>query len=162
MTVGRSVGVFGPGIGRLIGSLVCVGILLLGGGSPPAWAAEKTGVDAVLVIDSSGSMKWTDPRRLRVPAAKLFLTLLGEHDRAGIISFSDNGYPVLGLTPAGKTGQPRLFAAVEKVSEKGAYTNLHAALSKGLEMLAREGDPQRRRMLVLMTDGKMDTGDWDQ
>lgn len=162
MMGGRSAGAPGPGIWRLIGSLVCVGILLLGGGSSPAWAAEKAGVDAVLVIDSSGSMKWTDPRRLRVPAAKIFLSLLGDEDRVGIISFSDNGYPVLGLTPAGKASQPRLFAAVEKVSEKGAYTNLHAALAKGLEVLAREGDAQRRRMLVLMTDGKMDTGDWDQ
>lgn len=163
MTCGRTVRASRPGIWRLAGILAGVGFLLCGGGLLPAQAAaEPAGVDAVLVIDSSGSMKWTDPRRLRVPAAKLFLTLLGERDRAGIISFSDNGYPVLGLTPAGKTGQPRLFAAVEKVSEKGAYTNLHAALSKGLDMLAREGDPQRRRMLVLMTDGKMDTGDWDQ
>ncbi|MFN2310066.1 MAG: VWA domain-containing protein [Gammaproteobacteria bacterium] len=142
--------------------LVGVGILLLGGAWLPAAAAEKSAIDAVLVIDSSGSMKWTDPRRLRVPAAKIFLSLLGESDRVGIISFSDNGYPVLGLTPAGKSQQARLFAAVEKVSEKGAYTNLHAALAKGLDMLAREGDPQRRRMLLLMTDGKMDTGDWAQ
>jgi Mg-chelatase subunit ChlD len=162
MMAGRSSGASRPGIWRLIGMLACAGFLLSGGGLSPAVAAEKSGVDAVLVIDSSGSMKWTDPRRLRVPAAKLFLSLLGEQDRVGIISFSDNGYPVLGLTKAGMANQPRLFAAVEKVSEKGAYTNLHAALAKGLEVLAREGDPQRRRMLVLMTDGKMDTGDWDQ
>jgi hypothetical protein len=151
------------GLGRVFGLLACVGFLLLGGGlSPAASAADQAGVDAVLIVDSSGSMKWTDPRRLRVPAAKIFLSLLGDQDRAGIISFSDNGYPVLGLTPAGKANRPRLLAAVEKVSEKGAYTNLHAALAKGLDMLAREGDPQRRRMLVLMTDGKMDTGDWDR
>lgn len=163
MTGGRSARGMRPWVWRMVGTLACVGILLCGGGSLPAQAAtEAAGVDAVLVIDSSGSMKWTDPRRLRVPAAKLFLSLLGAHDRVGIVSFSDNGYPVLGLTPAGKASQPRLFAAVEKVSEKGAYTNLHAALSKGLDMLVREGDPQRRRMLVLMTDGKMDTGDWDQ
>ncbi|HEY9199026.1 MAG TPA: vWA domain-containing protein, partial [Gammaproteobacteria bacterium] len=121
-----------------------------------------TAVDAVLVIDSSGSMKETDPRRLRVPAAKMFITLLGEKDRVGLISFSDNGYPITHLTPAGKANQANLFAGVEKVSAKGAYTNLHAALAKGMEMLEREGDSQRRRMLVLMSDGKMDTGDFDQ
>lgn len=167
----------------------CVGILLLGGGARPlraedapapvaAPAAEQTpapaaaavtapvartqDVDAVLVIDSSGSMKETDPRRLRVPAAKMFITLLGEKDRVGLISFSDNGYPITHLTPAGKANQAQLFAGVEKVSAKGAYTNLHAALAKGMEMLQREGDNQRRRMLVLMSDGKMDTGDFEQ
>ena len=62
-------------------------------------AAKSTGIDAVLVLDSSGSMKHTDPLNLRLPAAKLFIALLGDKDRAGVISFSDQGYPILGLTP---------------------------------------------------------------
>ncbi|HWS02533.1 MAG TPA: vWA domain-containing protein [Gammaproteobacteria bacterium] len=128
-----------------------------------AQSAPRTeGVDAVLVIDSSGSMKETDPRRLRVPAAKMFISLLNAKDRVGLISFSDNGYPVLHLTSADKQHQTQLFAAVEKVSSKGAYTNLHAALASGHDMLKREGDSQRRRMVVLMSDGKMDTGNFDQ
>jgi len=128
-----------------------------------AQSAPRTeGVDAVLVIDSSGSMKETDPRRLRVPAAKMFISLLNAKDRVGLISFSDNGYPVLHLTPADKQHQTQLFAAVEKISSKGAYTNLHAALASGHDLLKREGDSQRRRMVVLMSDGKMDTGNFDQ
>lgn len=171
--------------------LGCVGILLLGGGwrlplaeESPAPAAvpaaapaaeqpaqtlatpavpERTrGVDAVLIIDSSGSMKETDPRRLRVPAAKMFISLLDAEDRVGLISFSDGAYPVTHLTPAEKGNQAKLFAGVDKVSAKGAYTNLHAALAKGMDMLEREGDKKRRRMLVLMSDGKMDTGDFDK
>ena len=124
-------------------------------------AASGAGVDAVLIIDSSGSMKETDPRRLRVPAAKMFISLLSQQDRVGLISFSDNGYPVVRLTPATPANRDLLFKGVEKVSAKGAYTNLSAALDKGLEMLREEGDKKRRRMLVLMSDGKMDTGDWD-
>ena len=144
-------------------SIACAGFLLLIGGFLPAAApAAPSGVDAVLIVDSSGSMKETDPRRLRVPAAKMFLSLLGPQDRVGLISFSDNGYPVLHLTPAGKQNRAKLFAAADKVSAKGAYTNLHAALVQGHEMLLSEADPQRRRMLVLMSDGKMDTGDFAQ
>lgn len=170
--------------------MACVGILLLGGGwrmplaeepstpaaatatvpaeQPPAQTATAAvperaqGVDAVLVIDSSGSMKETDPRRLRVPAAKMFVSLLDAQDRVGLISFSDDAYPVTHLTPAEKGNQAKLFAGIDKVSAKGAYTNLHAALAKGMDMLEREGDKQRRRMLVLMSDGKMDTGDFDK
>ena len=140
-----------------------VGILLLCGWLLPLNAAENSnGVDAVLVIDSSGSMKTTDPRRLRVPAAKMFISLLSANDRIGLISFSDDGYPIAHLTQADKQHQAELLASVEKVSAKGAYTNLYAALAKGYEMLKREGDSKRRRMLVLMSDGKMDTGDFDQ
>jgi hypothetical protein len=140
-----------------------VGILLLCGWLMPLNAEENShGVDAVLVIDSSGSMKQTDPRRLRVPAAKMFISLLSSSDRVGLISFSDDGYPIAHLTQADKQHQAELLASVEKVSAKGAYTNLHAALAKGYEMLKREGDSTRRRMLVLMSDGKMDTGDFEQ
>lgn len=129
--------------------------------SGAASAPRSAVIDAVLIIDSSGSMKQTDPRRLRIPAAKMFISLLNAKDRVGLISFSDNGYPVLGLTPADKQNQKKLFAAVEKVSSKGAYTNLSAALKTGHAMLKREGDSQHRRMLVLMSDGKMDTGDFE-
>lgn len=121
--------------------------------------AGASGVDAVLVIDSSGSMKETDPRRRRVPAAKMFISLLGASDRVGLISFSDDGYPVVHLTPATPANRDKLFAGVEKVSARGAYTNLAAALEKGREMLLKAGKPDRRRMLVLMSDGHMDTGD---
>lgn len=143
--------------------LTSAGFLLLCGWMLPLTAAENSnGVDAVLVIDSSGSMKHTDPRRLRVPAAKMFISLLSANDRIGLISFSDDGYPIAHLTLADKQHQAELLASVEKVSAKGAYTNLYAALAKGYEMLKREGDSKRRRMLVLMSDGKMDTGDFDQ
>jgi hypothetical protein len=124
--------------------------------APPATA----GIDVLLVMDSSGSMKKTDPGRRRVAAAKLFIALLGKDDRAGVISFSDAGYPVIGLTPAhSKPQQEKLFQAVDKVSSKGGYTNLHAALQTAQAMLAREGSAGRAQYILLMSDGKMDTGD---
>jgi hypothetical protein len=127
--------------------------------SGAAQAADSPGVDAVLVMDSSGSMKKTDPHRLRVPAAKLFISLLGEKDRVGVISFSDDGYPVIGLTPAhSKQDRARLFRAVDRISSKGSYTNLHAALGKAQEMLKRDGTAGRPQYIILMSDGKMDTG----
>ncbi|RRQ20646.1 vWA domain-containing protein [Thiohalobacter thiocyanaticus] len=125
-------------------------------------AGNGEGVDAVLIIDSSGSMKETDPRRLRVAAARMFISLLAGQDRVGVISFSDAGYPVAHLTPATEANRSQLFAAVDKVSALGAYTNLHAALETGRRMLAEEGGEGRRRMLLLMSDGRMDTGDFDQ
>lgn len=151
--------------------IVLIGILAVPAtltGAPTAAGPGRGGVDAVLVIDSSGSMKETDPRRLRVPAAKLFISLLGAGDRVGLVSFSDAGYPVVRLTPATAANRDHLLRGVDKVSAKGAYTNLHAALEAGLAMLGADGitdrppDLERRRILVLMSDGRMDTGDFER
>jgi len=137
-------------------------VLLFLGVNLPGASAGEGGVDAVLLMDSSGSMAKNDPKKLRVPAAKMFMSLLGESDRIGLISFSDNGYPVLHLTAPGSESNARILAAADKVSSKGVYTNLHAALAKGLAMLDREGQQGQEKMLVLMSDGKMDVGDTDE
>ncbi len=118
----------------------------------------KTGVDAVLIMDSSGSMAKNDPKKLRVPAAKMFMSLLREEDRVGLISFSDNGYPVLRPTAPLPGKMSRILRSADKVSSRGVYTNIHAALSKGISMLDRFGKDGQEKMLILMSDGKMDVG----
>ena len=141
--------------------LTCLVFLIAASLVSIAQAADG-GVDAVLVMDSSGSMAKNDPHKLRVPAAKMFMSLLGKQDRIGLISFSDNGYPVLHLTAPGPKTNARILASADKVSSRGVYTNLHAALEKGLAMLEKEGQQGQEKMLVLMSDGKMDVGDSDE
>ena len=143
-----------------LGHVFCLFLFLSAGISAQA-ASTTGGVDAVLIMDSSGSMAKNDPDKLRVPAAKMFMSLLGAQDRIGLISFSDNGYPVLHLTAPGPATDARILASADKVSSKGVYTNLHAALEKGLAMLEREGKDGQEKMLVLMSDGKMDVGNTD-
>ena len=126
-------------------------------------AVQRDSIDVVLVMDSSGSMKKTDPHSLRIPAAKLFISLLGRNDRAGVVSFSDSGYPIAYLTPIDSNEQrDRVLSAVDKISSNGLYTNLHDALSTGLEVLSGEGMSDRPRFIVLMSDGMMDVGDPDK
>jgi len=121
-------------------------------------AAAKP-MDVVLLMDSSGSMKKTDPNFLRNPAAKLFISLLGDEDRVSVVSFSDNGYPVSYLSSAKNIGsQQRHFAAVDKISTKGAYTNIPAALDTAMKVYRRNAKPDRQLHLILMTDGKIDVG----
>jgi Mg-chelatase subunit ChlD/cbb3-type cytochrome oxidase subunit 3 len=140
--------------------LLLAALLWCWGGNPEARASNgQSGIDAVLLMDSSGSMLRTDPRKLRVPAARLFMSLLGPEDRVGLVSFSDAGYPVLSLTHLEGDKEQRALASVDRVSSRGVFTNLHAALLKGQEMLQRQSDPERDRILILMTDGLMDVGD---
>jgi len=153
-----------PAAGRIItpGRYLACLVFLIAASLVSITHAAAEGVDAVLVMDSSGSMAKNDPHKLRVPAAKMFMSLLGEQDRIGLISFSDNGYPVLHLTAPGPKTNARILASADKVSSRGVYTNLHAALEKGLAMLEKEGQQGQEQMLVLMSDGKMDVGDSDE
>ncbi|MBI3186951.1 MAG: VWA domain-containing protein [Gammaproteobacteria bacterium] len=135
-------------------------ILLAGFGLPAAATDDKKPLDAVLIMDSSGSMKSTDPKELRKPAAKLFITLLGKQDQLGVMSFSDNAYPITWLTTLDtQVNKTRALQATDKISSKGAYTNIHAAIARGIDLLKESDAKGREPIIVLMSDGKMDVGD---
>ena len=130
-----------------------------------AEAKEKPPVDAVVIMDSSGSMKFTDPRQLRKPAAKLFITLLGSEDKLSVMSFSSKGWPIR----IGKSSQfltqlssarikDSAFKATDRISHKGIHTNIHAALARGIELVKQSKQKNRTPIIVLMSDGKMDVG----
>ncbi|MFW2372664.1 MAG: vWA domain-containing protein [Gammaproteobacteria bacterium] len=111
-------------------------------------------------MDSSGSMKKTDPRELRKPAAKLFISLLGDEDRLSVVSFSDNAYPITFLTQLNsERNKNRSLNATERISSKGIYTNIYAAINKGINFLKKSQSLQRDPIIVLMSDGQMDVGD---
>jgi len=125
-----------------------------------AGSGDKAGLDVVLVMDSSGSMKKTDPLSLRIPAAKLFISLLDKKDRAGIISFSGDASSLSPLLPLDSDNNINaLMEATEKITSSGLYTNLYEALNKGFEVLDGEKKAGRERIIVLMSDGMMDVGD---
>jgi Mg-chelatase subunit ChlD len=120
-------------------------------------------VDVVLVIDSSGSMQKTDPLSLRVPAAKLFISLLEKGDRAGIVSFSDKGYVLSDLTPIETPeNKDKLFSAADRISADGLYTNLFEGFKSGYDTLSLQKESGREKIMVLMSDGMMDVGNLDQ
>lgn len=123
-------------------------------------ASQDIAIDVVLVLDSSGSMKQTDPQRLRVEAGRLFISLLKAGDRVSVVSFSDQGYPVSGLTGVETAvGRKQLFESLDKISSRGIHTNLYAALGTAYEILRKQSEPSRRRAVILLSDGKMDVGD---
>lgn len=149
-----------PKIARflLIGAVLCCMVLLT---TPALHAQEATPVDVALVIDSSGSMKWTDPNNLRIAASKLFISLLDQEDIASVIHFSGEAVSLSEPLPANEANKRKLQAAVGKVPSNGRYTNLYAALQQGLEVLAQH--PERTQpVILLLSDGDMDTGNAEQ
>lgn len=125
-----------------------------------AHAVNKNNMDVVLVMDSTGSMKKTDPLSLRIPAAKLFISLLDKNDHAGVISFSDSAVPLSPLISLDSDSSKNILSqAIDKITSTGLHTNLYEAFNKGLEALSAEKDSGREKIIVLMSDGLMDTGD---
>jgi len=128
-------------------------------------AKEKPPLDAVVIMDSSGSMKFTDPKQLRKPAAKLFINLLDSKDKLSVMSFSSKGWPIrIGQSSEFLTQlstakiKDSALKATDRISHKGIHTNIHAALAKGIELVKQSKQQNRDPIIVLMSDGQMDVG----
>lgn len=127
--------------------------------SGSALAQGRHNIDVVLVMDSSGSMKKTDPLSLRIPAAQLFVSLLDRDDRAAVVSFSEHANTLIPLTGMNsKDSRESLIRAAQGITSDGRYTNLFEAFVSGKEILQRELHADREQIIVLMSDGMMDVG----
>jgi Mg-chelatase subunit ChlD len=104
-------------------------------------------IDLALVIDSSGSMRWNDPRNLRLEGARRLVTGLLEQDRAAVVDFDDWPRVRQSLT----NNKAALVAAINQVDSDGG-TVLTGGVREGLYELER-GGRDSGRVLVLMTDG---------
>lgn len=114
---------------------------------------SKTGAtelaDAILSIDSSGSMADNDPEGLRKVAARKFVDALVPGDRVGAIDFDDVIERKLPLTT--DFGSAKVF--IDQVNDSGG-TDLRPAVEGALDELDTSTDPKRRRIVVLLTDGE--------
>jgi uncharacterized protein (TIGR03503 family) len=119
-------------------------------------ALTKDALDAVLVLDSSGSMLQTDPKRLRDQGAKLFTQFLKEEDRFGIIEFSDTvklRRPIKSYNPIEIAD---IDAIVASVGSSGYFTDIAAGLREAKDVLVRDGLLDSKKVIVLLSDGKLD------
>ena len=131
---------------------------------------ERRGVDLVVALDVSASMRAQDvaPSRLR-RAKREVRRLVGElsGDRVGLVLFAGSGFVQCPLTT--DYDALRLFldvAAPDQIPTPG--TNLSAAFASGLEAFdtarppsdsTRPPDEQRSRALLLISDGENHQGD---
>ncbi|WP_079909159.1 S-layer homology domain-containing protein [Paenibacillus sp. 32352] len=145
----------------------------------------KPYVDYAFIIDSSGSMSWTDPNDLRKKAVTDLVyslnynpnssfvtetvTVLGsvytntvhsESDRAAIIDFDSWAQVYSTFSADGAT----VAGAVYQIDSSGG-TNIFAGLKLAYEQFEQHGDPNHRFVAVLLTDGQdqdpKGTKDWN-
>lgn len=128
--------------------LVTCGLLILAG---RALAAEQ---DVRLVVDISGSMNWTDPNNLRIPATNMLTDLLPEGVDAGIWTFARQ---VNMLVPHGEVNDAWRATArqeAEKINSVGLYTHIDRAIETVTWDVNWDVDQDRH--IILLSDGLAD------
>ncbi len=133
---------------------VGVGLIFLFAGHPAI-----SSVDVVVLMDSSGSMRTTDPLGLSREGAQLFTELLEPDDRLAVIQFDTAPSTVLPLATVGpRDGRGSLTGPVGRIAPVGQHTNLADALAAAETALDATPAGGRNRFVVMLTDGLMDTG----
>lgn len=126
----------------------------------PVSAEKITAVNkfnVVFVVDSSGSMKTTDPEGWRYDAINEFLGLLSEcgstGNYVGAVTFSDiiNNKSAVKevMTKSQKTS---VLSSIKSVEPSG-WTNIGSALVCANELLEKNGNPELESIIILLSDG---------
>lgn len=129
----------------------------------PCRSAAATGealVDAVLVIDNSGSMRKNDPEFLTPKTVSEFLDRLPDTTRVGMVLFDQRArllQPLIQLSdPKART---QLSSSLKKVDYRGKFTDSAAGIERAAYELKNDGRKQARKSIIFLTDGIVDTGD---
>lgn len=125
----------------------------------PGKAAEVRAlpVDAVILLDDSGSMRQTDPLKLRFAALALLAQLLQPDDAVGLVRFDDAAAALVPLHLM-STAEDRhvLDKAAARFTARGRYTNLYAGLETALRQAQQRRRSQATPVVLLISDGLMD------
>ena len=112
-------------------------------------------LDAVLVIDSSGSMKETDPNKLGLEGVKLFVDMLGFTDnQVGVITYGSEvsqTYPMDIVKT--QTDKEEIKQFVNGITRDLEYTDITAGLKEAVKMLNGRSASQNSPLIVVFTDG---------
>src|SRR3989442_2328772 len=119
-----------------------------------------TGVNAVLVIDRSGSMSGEKIARARDAARALIAALDGE-DRLAIVDFASDAHLLLASAPVTPAFKEVALAQVSRL-QATTGTNLSAALDAAAPQLERGRAPSRLDKVFLATDGLANEGASDR
>ncbi|MGA1035528.1 MAG: vWA domain-containing protein [Ilumatobacteraceae bacterium] len=116
-------------------------------------ALERPAVDAVFVLDRSGSMAG-DPLDAVKAACDRVVGMTDANDRIGIVTFDSTVDVVLQLDRHDTIAARR---AISRISARG-MTNLSAGWLKALDMLNRSPRQDAIRRIIILTDGHANEG----
>jgi len=125
---------------------------------------SKVDQDVILAIDSSGSMTWNDPSRLRIAGAQDYVTHLTCPDRVAVVDFDSDanlvranvGGPQHHLYMTSNNCSPNyngVASDIDTIDSSGS-TNYGGALWVSNDELITYGDRAHAWAIILLTDGE--------
>lgn len=124
--------------------------------------ASNVGYNIEVVVDASGSMKYTDEENNRYTAIDIFLQTLRENgNNAGAIVFTTEIQVDTGLSEmTDKNAKENLSKQIKEYAPKSGDTNIGLALQTAVDNLeACNNDSDN--IILLLSDGNTDTGSAD-
>jgi len=126
--------------------------------------AYEIGFDVVVVLDCSGSMQYTDPNKLALSGAKMFLDNLTRQNRSfqsryGAVIFEGEIHTTI---PLMNISSPTVVEEIKNTLDTsyhqiGYWTDIPRALSRALRMFEESGTSNGNiPIIVLLTDGDDD------
>ncbi|MCL2604981.1 MAG: VWA domain-containing protein [Defluviitaleaceae bacterium] len=118
--------------------------------------AERTPISAVLVLDVSNSMRYTDPNNLAREAMGLFIDMLGTDngDRIGVVAYAGEVIDYLPMTAINDTDDVNAIKAFITALGYAGWTDHSLGLDKALRILTEDGDfSVHTPIILLLTDG---------
>lgn len=138
----------------LWGAAIAADVVAQESSKPLLPQSEK--VDAVLVLDGSGSMRVTDPLKLRDEGAKLFVQFLKDGDRLAIVGFSDKAEVVRPLSAYAAAQAGQFAQDLDRVGNSGQFTDIFSGMQVAADLLKNNQREGATPVIILMSDGKMD------
>ncbi|MBN1582574.1 MAG: VWA domain-containing protein, partial [Anaerolineae bacterium] len=114
--------------------------------------AATNNVDAILVIDRSGSMASSNYMEPAKAAAKTFVDLMHDDDQIGVISFSNDADVNYGLTTVSPASKAAAKTAIDAITADDR-TSIGSGLQQGQGELTAKGDAAHPWSIVLLSDG---------
>ena len=153
VSIGENTGILSDMYGKIIDSNLADGATITIGEKPhyiEYFTGSISNIDTALIIDSSGSMSWNDPKNLRKEAAEIFVGVAQNEDQIAIIDFDSYMKTLWHLQPLTEN-RDGIIAAINSIDSSGG-TNIGRGLLGGYYELLSSSEPNSRAA-VLLTDG---------
>jgi Mg-chelatase subunit ChlD len=127
-----------------------VHVSITGGGGT---SERSVPIDVIFSVDSSSSMKKTDPDRLRIFSAKFFADKLnGSIDKAGVVSWTDE----LEFSDPLSSNLANMKEELDKVGNSGS-TDVNLGIREAISLLDANDRPgPSSKAIIIITDGRSD------